>query len=471
MTSPNFFSRLATVFEWHGGKGTEKCYRRIFFFLLVLWLGFLAVGGILYPVSGDDFVFLGEKPVSLLAFWKQEYFRLSMRTGNFAAHLFAYSGKWLFDLLNPLVQGALLLGGFRLAFGRWPDRRCATDYLLLALLILLLWVGVARPRDTIFWTTGSIVYSWALALVLFFFGCCRNMLQENASSPRFPWLAAGGMLVIGILAGGCNESNSLIGSMLFGSVFSLAWLRKHRLPFLFWFAGAGFLAGVVFLLTEPGLHARAASGALPFWAIGAKLRLLPQAMAFYLYSSWISWVLVAFFAAARWRNGKFKGDPALRDCAILLAVSLGTALVFAAAGTLPAVRAYYSGSVLAALAAVRLADSQLRANGPRVVLTAMSLLAVYAAVILIPASGDFLKIHRDEAVRQELLTEFRRVGERHPVVPPHRVGRRSLLQYIWVEDITDDPEFWLNTLAAKYYGFETIRTSETNAAPRFWQGR
>ena len=78
--------------------------------------------------------------------------------------------------------------------------------------------------------------------------------------------------------------------------------------------------------------------------------------------------------------------------------------------------------------------------------------------MLLSSLPDFIKIHRDETERTHLITGQKRNHVQLVTVPEHRVLRRSFLQYVFIEDIAADPEFWLNRNAALYYGVPQIRT-------------
>lgn len=83
------------------------------------------------------------------------------RIGEYLAFAVATAGKWLFILLNPLVQVGLALMMFYLAAGRRVNPRFSPDVRLFGLGLLLLFTCTARPGVTIYWLSGATNYSWA----------------------------------------------------------------------------------------------------------------------------------------------------------------------------------------------------------------------------------------------------------------------------------------------------------------------
>ena len=74
------------------------------------------------------------------------------------------------------------------------------------------------------------------------------------------------------------------------------------------------------------------------------------------------------------------------------------------------------------------------------------------------AVPDFINIHRDECLRNQLVAEQKAREVEVVTVPEHRTLRRSFLQYVFIEDISSDPEFWLNKHAAQYYQVKAIKS-------------
>lgn len=112
------------------------------------------------------------------------YMTWNPRIGEYLAFAVATAGKWLFILLNPLVQVGLALMMFYLAAGRRVNPRFSPDVRLFGLGLLLLFTCTARPGVTIYWLSGATNYSWAAALWLGFLCLYRGLAEtENKRRP------------------------------------------------------------------------------------------------------------------------------------------------------------------------------------------------------------------------------------------------------------------------------------------------
>ena len=83
---------------------------------------------------------------------------------------------------------------------------------------------------------------------------------------------------------------------------------------------------------------------------------------------------------------------------------------------------------------------------------------VCGAAMLAFSIPDFIRIYQDECQRRILIAEQKAKNIDEITVPEHRTLRRSFLHYVFIEDITSDPCFWLNRNAADYYQVKAIKT-------------
>lgn len=173
----------------------------------------------------------------------------------------ATAGKWLFILLNPLVQVGLALMMFYLAAGRRVNPRFSPDVRLFGLGLLLLFTCTARPGVTIYWLSGATNYSWAAALWLGFLCLYRGLAETENQAPS-GWRRWAAVLVLGFLAGMTNENNIPGTWLLLGILFLFVRVvRRKKLPLWFYGGLAAHVAGSCCILFAPGVSARMNSAA------------------------------------------------------------------------------------------------------------------------------------------------------------------------------------------------------------------
>ena len=151
-----------------------------------------------------------------------------------------------------------------------------------------------------------------------------------------------------------------------------------------------------------------------------------------------------------------------------MALSAFCALVFAGC-PLPPMRSYYVCSVLVIMACCVIFDGADLSFRRRKIISVITLATGLGTLVM--AAPDFVRIYQDETSRKQLVTEQRANRADMVVVPEHRTLRRSFMQYIFIEDITVDPEFWLNVNAAQYFEVNKIRSVPSGASVPLFRDR
>lgn len=438
---------------------------------VLVWIVFVLIYAVysrLFCICSDDFLVLYEVPrQNLWQVFRASYLRWTFRLGNAVGTLLAATGsRTLFALLNPLVQGGiavLLWDTARLLSGEGnaPEKKAE----------LLLWVTgsavfVVRPHDTVYWMCGAVCYSWT-ALVYLFFG--RTLIWTfRKHSAR----AAVSAALLGVFAGACNESVTAAGSVL---LLAAVWRCRAKFPVLL--AGTtGFLAGGALIFASPGLWMRlhhfsadhAVAGGNYFLAV---CRRLPEALAYWLVAVAVPLAVSLGLAVwSRWRKVSFSSAKGKKCVLICWGISLLSTLCFCGA-PLPPLRACYFSSLMGILASAVWFNAVAWPKGEgRKLAFGMAALGFLA---LLWAAPDFVRIHTDDAERTRLVAAAKRLAGENAVVvvPEHRVLRRSFFQYIYMEDLSRDPAFWLNYGAARYYGVKSIAVQERGSRPSLYRDK
>ena len=384
------------------------------------------------------------RTMSPFALIKLSYLHWTLRLGNVVCSFFGVSSsKIIFDIINSFIQVLIIYMISGTAIGRFPDIRQKRDALLVVFASALS-VFVCRPADTVYWVPGATLYSWAavvyLGLYLYLLRCerqCKNSVSTLLS-----------LAVLGFFAGYCNENTALAGLLFLAA--RAVWKPSGKV----FVSLAGYFAGAVFLFTTPGAVTRIASmqngdTKLPITSMFDKL---PEIAGFYLGSSIIP--LAVLFILALFFGRKCNKSLLLR-AAVALGLSIFAALVYAGC-PLPPMRSYYACNLLVMVSCCILFDGAVSKEKHKIILSLASLCC--GAVMLAFAVPDFINIHRDECLRNQLVAEQKAREVEVVTVPEYRTLRRSFLQYVFIEDISSDPEFWLNKHAAQYYQVKAIKS-------------
>ena len=413
---------------------------------------FYLCAGLLYPMRGDDFQL--QYTLRSMSIWDiicDTYMNWTMRLGNIVNVLVAsVRSKILFDILNSSVQTSLILLIASAAAGKPVSLSRSSDRILLVFAAGLSFF-VCRPADTVYWIPGATLYSWSAVVYLSAFLYLLHCLKH-----KFNIRLAAVLTVCSFLSGYTNENVALTG-ILFLTLLAVV----KPSPFVFC-ALAGWTGGGLFLFTTPGIAKRiayassAGAGKGISLSIADTLGKIPEIAGFYAVSSAVP-LLALVLLIVIFRRSITAGT--LKKSAAAVGLSVFAALVFAGA-PLPPMRSYYVCSLLVMVACV-IVFNEAGAVVRHKEYAAVAMLSA-GLILIFSVLPDFVKIHRDEVNRHNLIEAAKQRGQSEIIVPEHHVLRRSLLQYIFIEDITADPGFWLNRNAAIYYGVQKIST-ETSA--------
>ena len=297
--------------------------------------------------------------------------------------------RWVHVVATPLLELAIVLFAFAIAFARWP-RATLGDLRLLIVLQLLIWIVVpgARYFTRPFATTEVWPFAAMLALVVPY--------RMGSESPR-SWLVPI-MFVIGGCAGIANEHAAPTAVL---ALIALMWSASRTSPLRAWMiAGTlGLVLGFVFARGEP-------TGARS-WPLelvgGAQLA--------------IDGVIVALLVALR--RGKLATLTAQRSIGVLLAAAIAlvaTQLVWPVAGS-----SWFAPAVLIASALTLVLDWVVTDRSLGRVIAIVSVLALgYVAVRFAVATTQ----RYDESQHRIELLE---AGKPNTVVkiPPYTASRWS----------------------------------------------
>ena len=426
---------------------------------IILLFAFYLAANMLYPWRGDDMGTIAalriRSPWELI---KTSYQTWTLRLGNIiGCFLQSFSeNKIFFNIINSVIQIIVIW----LLCCTAVDRRIKlseTDDLCLFLFAAGLSVFVCRACDTVYWVSGATLYSWSVPVYIGSFLYLRYC-EKHDPPGIMPCILS---VTCGILSGYTHENIALTGIifLLFRSFFTHS---RYHFCLL-----TGWVAGTLCQFLSPGVARRIAcssaeTDSINLYSMFAKV---PEIILFYAASSLIP-LLVLFFLVLMFRKSLNR-----RICiraSVPLFLSILAAGVFAGC-PLPPMRAYYPCSILVIISALCVFAEIQSEIKRKMICAAISVAAGFA--VLLCSLPDFVKIHNDETERIKQVQKAAEQNTLHVKVAEHRVLRRSFFQYIFIEDFTDDPEFWLNRFAADYFKVQHISSIPRGETPGLFRDK
>ena len=254
-------------------------------------------------------------------------------------------------IVTPIVQLATVGTAFVIAFGRWP-RRTIADLQLLLFVQVMIWLVVPIPGIIYFYRPIATNYLWAFTLTLALFVPYRLALGQA----RRLWLAPI-MLVLGWLAGMCNEHTGPTAMVAMAAFVWVAWRRRQLRAWMV--AGMiGLYVGYPMLFFAPGQAVR--YGGLATKETPARLlaeRGVTGCIEIVVQFVWESRLGIVLFGAAVVRYVVIAGMPAIarathRTAALLVAASLAIVVTLFVSPTTTDRVMFASGVLLVAALAV-----------------------------------------------------------------------------------------------------------------------
>jgi hypothetical protein len=175
---------------------------------VALWFVFL-VQAVNAPILLDDWFQLrywrdhAMSPGAIWAYAYHNYFHYNPRLGDVLLAIIDGS-RAIHLIITPLVQLAALVTAFVIALGRWP-RRTTRDLELLLFMQVMIWLVIPIPGIVYFYRPIATNYLWAFTITLALFVPYRLALTRGAAAAPARWWRVPVMLVLGWLAGMCNE--------------------------------------------------------------------------------------------------------------------------------------------------------------------------------------------------------------------------------------------------------------------------
>lgn len=360
-----------------------------------------------------------------------------------------YCSPFVFDVINTLIYLCMVFFVYRIIHtghsGNW---------ILYLFLHLAVWILVPDYGQVMFWQSGSTAYLWASIPALAVLWLFRiNSVSENGFMKS--WYAAFPLFLLGVLAGGAMENISA-GLLVILTLSLIFFYRNGKLFPAHIACYIGAISGFLILILSPGSQRRAGSG--------ESLSLLFKFFILDYYWIWIfgaasiAWVILLrhkFKKETRWTEQSVTS-------LIYMAGAFCSAYCLLAAPSIPERSLYISAIFLIVAVSIPAAD-WMESRGVEIQ-RSLCIVCAGAMIWFFVSICDTLICSREIYIqtneRDAYILEQKKKGIQKVTVPiitvsyPFR-SRHHALEGL--SDISQDPDFWINTSLAQHYGIEELR--------------
>lgn len=214
---------------------------------------FIFVLNVLYPLAGDDFLYLKESVglESIISFYSNWNARLyDLLYQGFIVRVNPYA----FDVFNAIAGVVFIVGFYALLFWDFKRRLIADDAFYLALMLFLLCVGC--NFDGIFlWGCGSVNYLWSgVGVVLIALHIKAFLLKVPI---KYPKVAIAFLLILSLFTAMSHELWALFMIIAY-FVLYVAFHKTHKFPLYYKISFVLCVLGLLYIMMAPGTSARIA---------------------------------------------------------------------------------------------------------------------------------------------------------------------------------------------------------------------
>lgn len=417
----------------------------------------------LTPFVADDFTFAfsyrtGQRLTGLWDVLQSQTYHYFTWSGRFLIKTldqwFTIQPKPLFNLCNTAIYIGLALLVYLAAKGR----RASRDPQLLLFIFLSFWMVSPVFGQTNLWMCGSFNYLWAS-----FFCVAAALpfaLQLHSPLGRRPWLPVV-CFFVGLVGGWSSENTS--AGLLVLMVLALGWeLVQNRKAPLWMFTGfAGALLGFGLLILAPGNYQRQDAAPDPRGLVTIlATRFLTAINMLWDYGL----PLLVIFALLFWLLWLQKPAPRVLFLPLaLLAAGLGANFAMVLSPV------YYERSThgvfvfLTAACAAALAGLD-RSRLRPLLGAGAAVLALTACFQLVWAGYDIASFWMMHQTREAELLAQKQQGQTQVVSYSIEPYTRWCAGY-GLPDLRTDPEDWICSDMARYYGLDSLYASEAHTYP------
>ena len=405
------------------------------------------------PLGMDDYIYAIQQNTMLEAF-RMELHQYLTWTGRSIAHLslrfFLLLPRIVTILLMPAVFIAILL--YTLAMIHGPGWREKTTIYQIFLLFTAFWFLVPKFGSVFFYMASFANYALMLLLAFVFLYPYRALWEKKSTTDRHRFVTVLGMFLLGILAGWTNENTGLM--VIFFSLIIIGYLlyQKQKPPLWAYSGAFASIVGFLFLALAPGNYVRMANPDFAHWAAGS------IGYKFYIFFSrnihinQILIFLLVFLVLLLWWKKREWLDvtkPYVQNSLLFLFVAAIGAFSLVAAPFQPN-RILLSVTVFLFISIFSVVFYRFPHN-QKVALLAIGITCISVGYNLFL----FIENYQIQKERMQILEKAH--NEKDIVWPPFKHSNTYFFIGNDSDDIKEDPTYFINTFASKYYHVRSMR--------------
>ena len=235
----------------------EKKNRKSLYIVLMLIFLFMLLLNILTHFYADDYTYMnsfatGERISSIGDIFKSLVSHAKNMNGRLVAHffvqLFLFLPVAVFKIINPLIFVLQIFIVVRLC------GKNKNDPLFFVLSFAFIWIFEPAFGQVNLWLDGSCNYLWASVFALLFLYPFADLFM-NGKNIKNPFVAVF-FVILGFLTGAFSENvSSAVIFMAFLFIILTAFMKKHKISFIYIASFVCSLLGFLFMLLQPAERA------------------------------------------------------------------------------------------------------------------------------------------------------------------------------------------------------------------------
>lgn len=429
----------------------------------ILFIGFIAVSflaiwlfNLLTPYISDDLLFIKEveSAKSLKDLFHQQYEMYMTANGRAVLLMFVRLSfcidKSIFNIINSIIFISLTLLMYYNV-----EKKEKYDVKIIVFITVLVWLFGIYFGQTVLWVTGACNYLWGTTLILGFVSFMRYLSNKTFNGKGQLIIFSIVAVLLGVLAGWCNENTSGGGILLVAAFLVYNYLQKKHINISMLCGLTGMVAGFLLMILAPGYRNRALwmedeyTGILKYLSRFYKCTLEIREQFFILFVLFIIFFIVARMQKVKWID--------LRNAITFMLVGIATCYAIVLSPT-PMPRVYFGAGIFFIIACVQ-TFMNVKEDSiyiPSLKLSLISILSLYMVFVYVDDGMNVARIAREFNEREAYILEQKAAGETEIVVPMLRPQFETEYSFGYESDIKESEEFWLNSVFAYYYGVDSI---------------
>lgn len=442
--------------------------RIVFGAIVAVVFVYILAANMLTPYLSDDLFYLTELRecsgfMDILNNNIWEYLNHCCRFVNLLIYkLLLFSGNKIYE---DILQSVCFVSTGLLIYENVPKKK-KNDIPVILMIFTMMFLFIAVFGQTVLWPCGAALYLFGITEILGLTTLYRKAL--NNPTLRHPVLAALLFLILGVVAGISNENTSG-GAVLLLLIYTLEKILKNKknnisiknsIKLYMITAIGGTIIGLFLLVFGQGSQNR--KGGMSdgnftgFAGLLSHIYKISVSMK-ELFTPLIMIIVVAIvILCVQHYYHSFMDILSDEGCVFMF---VGIAVCYVMAVIDPSQnRVYFGGSIFFIAAAVSFIQNIRYTEEIYKVLrySLTAILCLVAAYTCCISLINLFRINREENERIALIKEAAANGEYEVVVPNYRPQFETPYSTAYENDMTDDPDYWINIFYENYYGVGRI---------------